>query len=83
MATKDQIAILTGAIITTLRDVQRAPSGVLYAAAMTQGVDFVTYSELIGFLTDKGLIRSTNHHLLTLTPQGIALADRLNARLGM
>jgi hypothetical protein len=62
--------ILTGGICCTLRDFpEGAPSGVVYAALMSQGVDYQMYSTLVAGMSKLGLLRQSGN-LLFPTDKG-------------
>jgi hypothetical protein len=67
---REIILICADAILHTVEEAgeQGAPSGVLYAATMTMGLNYHQYQALIDLFLKKGIMRIANHVLFYTGP---------------
>lgn len=79
--TKQQANRILSAILTTISEAGAAgaPSGSMYAALMSTGVDLDTYQTLIQIASTCGLIVVSRSHVVTLTAKGHATVAKINA----
>ena len=82
MHPKDKCVGHVSAILSCINGCKDAvPSGHIYAALMVDGVTLDQYQSLIGILKGNHLIH-TSGNLVSLTPQGKLLADKVDKAFG-
>ena len=74
------MVFMSALIQTVAETIGGAPDGVCYAGLMGAGCTFDEYQTIRSALVSNGLVTLSNN-VLTVTPAGIVLADRLTAIL--
>lgn len=61
---------ITTAVLETIREAKRVPSGTIYAAVMGK-MDFEAYTKMIDLIVRTGLVKQISHELVWAGPLGV------------
>jgi hypothetical protein len=73
---KRSFTLYASSLLSILRQ-ESAPSGVVYAAFMTQGITLEEYTAIVDILKLQGLVLQTGN-VLSLTAKGRTLASQID-----
>ena len=77
---RNKLTAGVAAILTTVAETETAPEGIMYAALMGS-YSLEEFNDLLGILAKSGLVTRTGYHEVAITPEGKAVAAKIEAAM--